>query len=289
MLHNYVRQILEAYPNLCIQSAKLHEGGQNNTVIEINHSLIFRFPKYEGGIKELSEETRLLKLIGRHITLDIPNPIYQNLESQTVGEVFVGYRMIPGKTLDIQAFRSIGQDDLKGMAQQLAQFLLELHTVSLQDELLDPGHQQNQHQYWEDMYRRIREKLFRYMSKESQAFVRKHFEGFLNDSTNFQYKPTVVHGDFGAGNILIDHHLPRVAGIIDFGGAHVGDPAVDAAAVLSGFGEDFLTQMYAFYPELQRMESRMRFYMGTFALQEALFGIENGDAQAFKNGIINYQ
>ncbi|OUS73049.1 hypothetical protein B1748_23885 [Paenibacillus sp. MY03] len=289
MLKNYAQKILEVSPNLRIDSVILNENGQNNTVIEVNNELIFRFPKYQQGIKELHEETRLLKYIYKYITLDIPNPIYESLESQTVGEIFVGYRKIPGKTFDMQAFHSMGHDDLDVIANQLAQFLFELHSIPLQEEFVDHHYQKNQYKYWEDMYIRIQEKLFRYMSNESQVFIRKHFEDFLNDTMNFQYKPAFVHGDFGVGNILIDYHLPKVAGVIDFGGSHVGDPAVDAAAIISGYGEDFLKQMYKFYPGLQSAESRMRFYRGTFALQEALFGIENNDEEAFKNGIFNYQ
>ncbi|GGD96480.1 phosphotransferase family protein [Paenibacillus nasutitermitis] len=289
MPQDYVNKILNVYPNLLIHSVIFNENGQNNTVIEVNNALIFRFPKYQQGVKELKEETRILKHIYKHITLNIPNPIYQNLESQTVGEVFVGYRMIAGKTFDMHAFHSLGHDDLCVIAEQLAQFLFELHSIPLQEESIDHLYQKNLYEYWEDMYKRIQEKLFRYMSKESQVRVEKHFKDFLNDTINFQYEPTYVHGDFGVGNILINHHLPKVAGIIDFGGSHVGDPAVDAAAIISGYGEDFLKKMYVFYPGLQSAESRMRFYRGTFALQEALFGIENDDEQAFKNGIFNYQ
>lgn len=289
MLENYVQKILEVHPNLQIHSVILNENGQNNAVIEVNNELIFRFPKYQQGIKELHEETRLLKFINKYITLDISNPIYQNLESQTVGEVFIGYRKIPGKNFDMQVFHSMRHDDLCVIANQLAQFLSELHNIPLQAEFMDHHYQQNQYKYWENMYRRIQEKLFPYMSNGNQIIVIKHFEDFLNDTMNFQYKPAIVHGDFGVGNILIDHKLPKVTGIIDFGGSHVGDPAVDAAAIISGYGEDFLKQMYLFYPKLQNAESRMKFYMGTFALQEALFGIENNDEQAFKNGIFNYQ
>ena len=43
------------------------------------------------------------------------------------------------------------------------------------------------------------------------------------------------------------------------------------------------------YPFVERMAERLAFYAGTFALQEALFGIENGDRQAFENGIAAYR
>ena len=34
---------------------------------------------------------------------------------------------------------------------------------------------------------------------------------------------------------------------------------------------------------------RVWFYQGTFALEEALFGIENGDPKAFESGIAQYK
>ncbi len=37
------------------------------------------------------------------------------------------------------------------------------------------------------------------------------------------------------------------------------------------------------------MLSRARFYVGTFALQEALNGLEDGDQEAFENGIAQYR
>lgn len=38
-------------------------------------------------------------------------------------------------------------------------------------------------------------------------------------------------------------------------------------------------------PQLSALMDRVLFYQGTFALQEALFGLENGDEEAFRAGI----
>ena len=43
------------------------------------------------------------------------------------------------------------------------------------------------------------------------------------------------------------------------------------------------------YPGLARLWERIRFYAGSFALVEALFGIEQGDQEAFENGIAEYR
>jgi aminoglycoside 2''-phosphotransferase len=41
-------------------------------------------------------------------------------------------------------------------------------------------------------------------------------------------------------------------------------------------------------PGMVSFLDRIRFYRGTFALIEALFGIENGDEEPFRSGIETY-
>ena len=60
------------------------------------------------------------------------------------------------------------------------------------------------------------------------------------------------------------------------------------AGLLYSFGESFLAQCARYYPEIEAASGRIRFYFGTFALQEALFGVENGDQEAFANGMQAY-
>lgn len=76
--------------------------------------------------------------------------------------------------------------------------------------------------------------------------------------------------------------------MIDFGFAGVGDPALDIAAVLT-FGESFFGRFYQVYPEITAMLERARFYRGLYALEEALYGLEHDDREAFESGIAVYR
>ncbi|WP_348519841.1 phosphotransferase [Bacillus sp. 165] len=88
--------------------------------------------------------------------------------------------------------------------------------------------------------------------------------------------------------ILWDAMGNTITGVIDFGGAGLGDPAYDFAGLLS-YDEEFFTMIAEEYSGIDHMVTRMHFYKSTFALQEALFGIENDDLQAFENGIKGYR
>jgi aminoglycoside 2''-phosphotransferase len=55
------------------------------------------------------------------------------------------------------------------------------------------------------------------------------------------------------------------------------------------YGEPFLEHFATVYPGVNALLTRARFYAGTFALQEALYGFEDGDQEAFNNGIMTYR
>jgi aminoglycoside 2''-phosphotransferase len=126
------------------------------------------------------------------------------------------------------------------------------------------------------------------MRPEARQQVSSRFEMFLESPVIGSFKPVLRHGDFGFGNLIFDPESFALTGVIDFGFAGLGDAAIDFAGVLSSFGEAFLQKCARVYPEIKDAWERVRFYHSTFALQEALFGIENGDTEAFASGIANY-
>jgi aminoglycoside 2''-phosphotransferase len=63
---------------------------------------------------------------------------------------------------------------------------------------------------------------------------------------------------------------------------------MDVAAVSTG-PAGFVERFSGAYGVSAAIAERARFYRGTFSLQEALFGIEHGDEEAFRSGIAPYQ
>jgi len=211
------------------------------------------------------------------------------LEQKAVGEAFVGYRLIPGEPLWRETLRMIDNKEVVGrLAGQVAAFLKALHSVAVEEVLGSELPVHDTYQENADIYARIQEKLFGYMRPDARGWAAGHFEGFLNDVNNFKYEPVLKHGDFGPSNILFDKEKQRVTGVIDFGSSGMGDPAYDFAGLLSGYGEGFVEHCGEIYPEVEVYMGRIRFYQGTFALLEALFGVENGDEEAFKAGLEKY-
>jgi aminoglycoside 2''-phosphotransferase len=286
---SYLRAIRTAYPKVQAGSVTYNADGQNNDVLILDGTLIFRFPRYEHALQRLRAEVAILAGIRDAVPLAVPVPTFLHLDGASVGEAFMGYRMIPGEPLWRETLAAIRDDQvLDRLAWQLGTFLRALHAVPVETAIAVTLPVSNPYTEYADLYERIQHRLFPYMRPDARTWASTHFETFLGDPTNIAHTPVLRHGDFGTSNILFDATTQVVTGIIDFGSAGVGDPASDVAGLLSQYGEVFVLRLSRVYPGLDACWHRVVFYQGTFALQEALFGIENEDPAAFEHGLARY-
>lgn len=286
-IDRYMETLHRFYPDFEISSTRIVESGQYNDVIVINEEWVFRFPKYAESIQTLEVENTILEAIQEHVTLTIPNPVMHSQRTFAVGEVFSGYRMIDGTPLYRDVYNGIPGETFKdSIAAQLAGFLNELHAVPRR---LLPGDipEGDSLVEWQCMDMDIRKLLFPYMRPDARQQIAAHFEAYLEQPSLHDFDACLRHGDFGPTNILYDPSQGRVKGIIDFSSAAWGDPAADIASV-STYGEDFYGRFKHNYTVTEAMEARVRFYRGTFALQDALHGIKNNDKEAFEFGMKAY-
>jgi aminoglycoside 2''-phosphotransferase len=285
-----LRHIHARYPALLIGSVRHESAGQRSNVLVINDTLVFRFPRTSAEIATLASEASILRAIRGRLPLPTPDPSYENLETRAVGTAFIGYPRLPGEPLWRETLLTQDQPLRHALAAQLAGFLQALHSVPTDALPGDLPVQDGQAQ-WADLYSRIRDKLFPLMSPASRALLVRHFESYLDQADNASYPPVLRHGDFGPSNILFDASARTISGIIEFGSAGLGDPALDVASVMGpfGYGEAFARSFAEFYPAVETLLDRARFYAGTFAVQEALWGLEHGDPEAFNSAIAAYR
>lgn len=284
LIMNTIRKHVQG---LALQTVERIESGQNNDVWLVDSTYIFRFPKYAEGVRQLEREAALLALLAGRLPLEVPRPAFCVLEPSAAGRAFMGYRIIEGVPLEGERLERMNDPAASSrIAGQLADFLRALHST-------DPeggggpeaASEYDPFQEWEDLYRRLQSKLYRFMNPEARARTDRHFADFFAAKEHGRIVPSLIHGDFGAENILYDPAAKRVTGVIDFGSAQLGDPAIDYAALLASYGEGFVRLVSERNPEIRDMMERVRFYKGTFALQEALFGLEHGDDDAFRSGL----
>jgi aminoglycoside 2''-phosphotransferase len=99
----------------------------------------------------------------------------------------------------------------------------------------------------------------------------------------------LTHGDLGGENVHVDPVSGAVLGILDWDEAGPGDPAVDLAAMLVHAEPWLHDALLAHGPRIRALADRARAYTDTFALQEALWGLEDGDSDAVDRGLARYR
>lgn len=288
-MSNYIECLQQRYPDLTLAKIEPISLGQNNDILLINSNLIFRFPKYETGVIQLETETNKLDMIREQVSLSIPNPIYRNLHQDKTECVFIGYPNIEGESLSDKVFAEIDNISIyQRLARQLINFLKELHSIPIDEENNQQGIEKIVYTEWLNLYKEIEKKLFPYMNDQGKDQTARHFKDFLGNKAHFDIQPVWIHGDFGTSNILYDSKKQLITGIIDFGSTDLGDPAIDYAALLASYGNHFFHMLEDMNPDITMFMDRVHFYHGTFGLQEALFGLENNDPEAFRSGMENY-
>jgi aminoglycoside 2''-phosphotransferase len=290
-ISRYLSHIQVLYPDLAIEKASLNEEGQFNDGLIVNEEVIFRFPKNSQALEMMHIEYEILRNIQGCTDLAVPNPIISHMETDVLGEAFIGYRLIPGKPFWRETFLSLQEEEImQRVVSQIATFLKQLHGIPATKLIQAPLPRRESREEWTDLFIRFRTKLFPHLNDSEQVRVTNNFARFLADSDNFAYQPVLRHGDFGTVNLLYEPVKKTLSGVIDFGNAGLGDPALDIAYLIApfGYGEKIIDRLAVDYPLDDDLLARARFYVSTFALQEALYGIEYDNTRAFNLGLAGY-
>lgn len=282
---DFIARIAEIMPDLRVEQIRRITQGQNNDVLVVNNAWIFRFPRTSAAAQSLIREATVLNHLHGHLPITIPNPEFYSPAASRSGE-FMAYRLIPGRPLTRSQVARLSIDRLKIIADQLGGILGSLHSYAIPQEWrntlqVDPVH------VWSDIFARIQHHLFPLMPTEARNQVERNFIQFLAGARSQTFPHVLIHGDFGGSNILLAKDSPTVHAVIDWGSVAIDDPAIDYAAA-STLHPNMLDLMRASHPDITPWIDRISFYRSTFALQEALFGAEHGDATALESGLRQY-
>ena len=268
-LSKYHERLLTISPELEIETVEVNVEGLVNDVIIVNGEWVFRFAKDDWAIGALERELQILNLVRPHLSLSIPQPFYTARDA-------IAYRRVPGETLTRETLASLSKRSQRNIAVQLGEFLRELNEVPLVEGLpatSAPVHYQD----WIEIRRKVERKVYPLLMKHQIQWAERLFDGILDDPTNFDYLPALIHGDLGCYHILYVPQSGQLGGVIDFGVAGVGDPANDLAVLIQYYGESFVRQVVKAYPQASEYLGRARFYAQGLELEWALNGLESGE------------
>lgn len=224
-----LKLIQDQFPDLHATDIQLLGTGWNNSAFVINERYIFRFPRRSVSLPMLEIEWQVLPKLAPLLPLPIPIPRWKGFPTDTFPWPFIGYQMLPHLTA---CSVNLSEVERAALARPLAHFLSALHQTS-------PTLLPENHPFADNLSRIDAEKLvpkilhnFAELEKVDLLPNRKELETLLEKPFRRPLASTVVHGDFYVRHILIDEKH-RLAGVIDWGDLHLGDPAIDLAVAHS--------------------------------------------------------
>ena len=185
-----------------------NDEGWDFKILILEDAWVLRAPRAELGVEELAKEVDLLPALAPALPVAIPR-----FEQVSRDPWFVVYRLIEGEPL-----RDEDPDGARA-------FLEALHAF-------DASGVDVPRPEWRDIYRAHAEDWRRLVLPLLEADERRSGEALLEEiETLTGYEPTLVHCDLGPSHLLCREG--RLAGVIDWADAKLGDPAIDYAWLLN--------------------------------------------------------
>jgi len=227
--------------------------------------LVLRVPRPGSpwAVPDLVREVRLLGVLARH---DLGTTIPSEARVLRDGRVVLGtlHRFVPGTPL--REVRGRGRT----LARQVGGFLSRLHAVPVETALRAGVRGDD---LWDERYAPLIEEAMPALGPRSRAWLRGVAADFLAAGGSAAAPRVLVHGDISGWHLLADN-AGGLAGVIDFGDARVGDPAIDLAGLLNDASPAFLAAVLAHYagPRGDTLGQRIAFYIATAPLFRVVYG-----------------
>ena len=260
--------------------------GQFHDVVLLGE-VAYRFPRDEESRRLLPARMALLRALRScEMPVAIPGLLSDASVAQPLGQCHAALQRVSGEPIEPDQLAEASAQS--GMITDLALLLdrlLELGTDPAIREAVpraDPGE-------WQRFGDDVARVLFPLMSRDGRARA----EAELNRVAAVD--PTgeaLVHGDLGGANLLWTGSGPetRLAGILDWDGAHIGNQADDLASIAVTVGWPLAEELDAKRHGGQSpVLADAKAIAATFALQQALPAALSGDQLNLDDGLTGYR
>ena len=122
---------------------------------------------------------------------------------------------------------------------------------------------------------------------ELRAKSERLWEDFLNNEAIFPFQPVLIHYDLACEHVLCDPERSVLTGVIDWGDATIGDPAMDFVGLHNCRGREFTERVLARYQGTidAAFWQRMDFYLCYGPFSELLYGAYSENEKIIAKGI----
>jgi aminoglycoside phosphotransferase (APT) family kinase protein len=185
------------------------DDGWDFKVLVVDNDWVVRWPRHRLAVEEIEKEVELLPAIAAFLPVEVPRFEYISREPWLVAYHFIrGEPLVDEDPAGVRAFL----DALHG---------IDVGTV--------PGPQPD----WLETYREQADEFRRAVLPLLDLDEQPRGEELLAETeTLMGFEPALTHSDLGPTHLIVRDD--RLVGVIDWGDARVGDPAIDYAWLLNG-------------------------------------------------------
>ena len=272
------RLIAAQFPKLRGKKVEPFGLGWDNAAFLIDGRVLFRFPRRRAVAGLIEREIAILPTIASQLPTPISAPTFLGAPSAEFPWAFAGYGLIAGNTA---CSLELSDASRTALAAPLALFLRALHGIEaapLVKRGLPP----------DEIGRLDHDKRLPLTRERLATLVGSGVDDEAGRATDWleAHPPTpldeskrgLVHGDLYARHVLLERSA-HLAGVIDWGDVHFGDPAIDIAiAHLMLPSSAHAAFRDAYGPIDERTWTVARYRAIYHAILELDYGIREGDA-----------
>ncbi|MBX4869543.1 phosphotransferase family protein [Rhizobium bangladeshense] len=204
--------ITRVFPELTASVFKLAAKGWDSMAVDVDDTLIFKFPRHLGAERALVKEAALLDIVRPSLSMAVPD-----MRIHDGPPIFSSHAKLEGEHLITEDYGALGEGDRQHLADDLARFYAELHALDA-DRLRAAG--AGSIQPWQSP-EAVRAKALPQLPSDIKGFA----EAVVSDFEALPPDPYgKVYGFFdGHGwNMAFDFRQRRLNGIYDFADSGFG-------------------------------------------------------------------
>jgi aminoglycoside 2''-phosphotransferase len=268
-----VARIRAEFPDLAFDRATLNDFGDDHAAVLLDDAWVFRFPRNAEVAAHTASERRLLHALAPISPIAVP--AYERVSAS--GD-FGGYRLIAGQELSEALFASLAADVQARVLDQIGRFLAALHSLPADLVAAHGNASDGDAARYVGHYRQRRERLAAVLAPDLLAAADRFYAALPKAVATTQ--TAVTHRDFTEDHILLAPGGDRLAGVIDFTDAALGDPAFDFT-FLWAYGDDAPARAAPAYgggPSTASILTRSRWLFARYRLDQVWWTL-NGDRE----------
>lgn len=284
LLGNYLAAVGASCDNGDRTRAELLRGQFHD--VALLGDVAYRFPRDEESRRLLPARVALLRALRScEMPVAIPGLLSDAAVGRPLGQCHAALQRVSGRPIGRGEIANVqAQPDVVTDLALLLDRLLELGTDATIQQAVPRADQRT----WECFADDVARVLFPLMSAAGRARA----EAELNRVAAVDPAgEALVHGDLGGANLLwtVSGSELRLAGVLDWDGAHIGNQADDLASIAATFGWPLAVELDAKRHDGETPTiADARAVAATFALQQALPAALSGDKAALDDGLLAY-